>query len=278
MKAMQSTVRGRLVLIAGLTGALLVAILTIASAKDGDQPAYLATATFKTSAKCKMCHKAEFANWSTSKHSQFAATAPWDVVKPGEKAPDKPVTPAAAIAARYTTGYDPATGAWAEKGIACEACHGPGSAHMGAKKEEKKAVIVDPAELATPAQQASVCGRCHGQYSIGDKRYAANFQPGQNLLEVKDIKLDEVKPGGTMQEFNELVKSKHFAKGVTCTTCHASHINAPQAHQLKKPATELCAGCHKQTIAVHAPQAKDGATCTTCHMADGRHDFTTPAH
>lgn len=258
--------------VVGLVGLLLAAIITSALADAPAAPEFLKTATYLTSAKCKMCHKAEFTNWSATKHATNAAACPWEANK------DKPETPAPEVAARYTTGYDPAAKTWSEKGTACEACHGPGSVHMKAAKDARKTAISGPTVLATPAQKASVCGQCHGQFSIGDKRFAAGYKPGMDLTAMDGFKLDEVKPGTKMAELNELVKSKHYAHGVVCSSCHVAHPEKATEHELKAPVTELCSSCHKEkTMAAHAPTAKDGDTCATCHMPDGQHTFTPPA-
>ncbi|MHB0937103.1 MAG: cytochrome c3 family protein [Armatimonadota bacterium] len=260
-----------LLLAAGLVGLLTAAIITTALADAPAPPEFLKTATYLTSGKCKMCHKTQFANWSATKHAKNAAASPWEANK------EKPETPTPEMAARYTTGYNAATKTWAEKGTACEACHGPGSVHMKSAKD-RQGTISGPTVLATPAQQVSMCGQCHGQFSIGDKRYAEGYKPGMDLLAMKDFKLDDVKPGTKMAELNEVVKSKHYAKGVTCTSCHLSHPDKANAHELKAPVNELCMSCHKeQTMTAHAPTAKEGDTCATCHMPDGQHSFAPPA-
>jgi predicted CXXCH cytochrome family protein len=251
---------------------MLVAVITMALADAPVLPEYLKTATYITSARCKMCHnkapEASWTNWSATKHAVIAAALPWEANK------DKPEKPTPEVAARHTTGYNAAANTWAEKGIACEACHGPGSAHMKAGKDDRAKTIMSPAKLATAAQQVSVCGQCHGQYSIGDKRFAAGFKPGMDLFAMEGFKLDEVKAEQKLQQLNELAGSAHFKEGVTCTSCHASHPEKANAHQLKAPVVELCNGCHKdQTMAAHAPNAKEGDTCATCHMPDGAHTF-----
>jgi len=258
-------------LIPGLVGMLFVAIITVALAVAPALPEYMKTATYITSAKCKMCHKATFTNWSTTQHAKNADTCPWEADKA------KPGTPTPEMAARYTTGYDPVAKTWAEKGTACEACHGPGSEHMKASKDERKAKIRVATQLETPAAQASVCGQCHGQFSIGDKRFAAGYKPGMDLLAMDGFKLDDVKPGTKLEQLNELVTSEHWKQGVVCTSCHLAHPDKANEHLLKAPVVELCTGCHKdKTMAAHAPTAKDGDTCATCHMPDGMHTFTEP--
>jgi predicted CXXCH cytochrome family protein len=236
-------------------------------------PSYLDTAKYLGVAKCKMCHNKPaaplFTQWDATKHASLSRKSPWD--KDGEKV----AVPAVDVAYRYMTGYDATTKTWMDKGVTCEACHGPGGAHMMGK--DKKATIMNPDSLKTAGQKLSVCGRCHGQYTIGDQKVALNYKAGQDLLTTEGFKLAEVKADQPMQEMNEVVASEHFKHGITCISCHTSHTAAPQAHSLKKPVNELCMSCHKdKTMAAHAPKAAANATCATCHMPKGAHTFCAP--
>jgi len=63
------------------------------------------------------------------------------------------------------TGYDEKAkkttkSEFAELGIGCEACHGPGAKHVSAKKANKKKTIFNPANVDVQAQ-SKVCGYCH---------------------------------------------------------------------------------------------------------------------
>jgi predicted CXXCH cytochrome family protein len=252
-----------------LLGVLITALVGVA--QDQDQlPAYLKDATYITSAKCKLCHKTRYNLWAETQHAKNAET--------GCPAPAEGEAPSAEMLYRYVTGFNSADSTYAEKGTACEACHGPGSAHFAAKTDQRKATIVNPDNLATPGQKFSLCGRCHGQYSIGDKRYADGFLPGVDLFKIDGFKLDPVVPDKPLQQLNEISGSKHFANGVVCITCHLAHSENAQEHQLRKPIIELCTDCHKdKTMAAHAPEAAAGDTCATCHMPKGQHLFTKPA-
>jgi hypothetical protein len=85
----------------------------------------------------------------------------------------------------------------AELGIACEACHGPGEAHVAyrrspASKElvsvEPDTGLVDPSALDT-TRASQVCGQCHGihEYVTEGAHEAwlhggSEFRPGEDLL------------------------------------------------------------------------------------------------
>ena len=70
----------------------------------------------------------------------------------------------------HTTGYrilevDKATGKtlkneWSEMSVGCEACHGPGAAHLSIKGADRKKTIFNPANVDIEAQ-SKVCGYCH---------------------------------------------------------------------------------------------------------------------
>jgi len=258
-----------LVSTAALVGLLLTTAFCDDAPKASGPAPYLAGATYLGVKKCLMCHKGMNADivkaWQLTKHAKLNSgdePLPW---KEGEK-------PAPEVAYRYMTGTD--------NGVTCEACHGPGSKHMPASHELKKTTIAMPSSFATAGQKVSLCGRCHGQYTIDGKTYAAKYYPGQDLLTTEGFKLDPIKDGQSMQQLNEFVTSKHFTdKGMACETCHAPHsATAVQPYSLKKPVTDLCLSCHKdKVIAQHAPKAPADATCATCHMAKGVHTFTKPA-
>ncbi len=258
----------------GLFAAIMVGVVAsgvVGTAVEDDQTAvWIQSATYITSGKCKMCHKKQYEYWGKTKHG--LRKFPWET---GES--EEPEASKAEVIYRYLTGYNAPDNTWAEKGTACEACHSPGSIHMTAKKEERKNTIVNSPNLKEPSRKWSVCGRCHGQYTIGEQKFAANFRPGQDLFKIKGFVLAPVVEGRKLQQLNELKQSKHFEKGVTCIKCHTAHAQAPLEHQLRKPILELCAECHQDVaMGTHAPAAPEGATCATCHMPGGRHDFARP--
>ena len=95
----------------------------------------------------------------------------------------------------------------AELGIACEACHGPGEAHVEAnrnplqryerRREGGDPTIVNPARLSHE-RSSQVCGQCHGmawlkrsKVDIWKNGYA--FRPGDDLADSK-LMLDPLDP------------------------------------------------------------------------------------
>lgn len=179
----------------------------------------------------------------------------------------------------HTTGFDPATRQWSELGVGCERCHGPGSKHNTARREDRAATTVNPANL-DPHAQAAVCGQCHstGRSSDGTYAFPHGFSPGMDLAAMfTDAKPTEA---GRNQQYSELMQSPaHWDAGVVCEKCHDPHGDTEQPYQLRMGINETCLQCHAEvgTIAEHTQhkgvEAPADATCATCHMPDGRHLF-----
>ena len=89
----------------------------------------------------------------------------------------------------------------------CQACHGPGQAHVDGGGDLTKIIRF---EKLSPAETAAICTKCH-----------------QSSLETQNFS-----------------KSEHLANGVSCTSCHSPHGSKDVNFLLVKPQTDLCYGCH----------------------------------
>ncbi|NOX38469.1 MAG: T9SS type A sorting domain-containing protein [Calditrichaeota bacterium] len=157
----------------------------------------------------------------------------------------------------HTTGPEP-TGSWneitpdlgtfAEPGIRCEGCHGPASDHMAS------------ATTHPPIQADSLryhrCGDCH---SRGSKT---------NMIPAK---------GGFIrhhEQYNEMQASKHNTMGLTCATCHNTHValRYPDAAGTDNNGNPLsgikleCENCHPNKQITFQDGSPHAAECTDCHM------------
>jgi predicted CXXCH cytochrome family protein len=181
-------------------------------------------------------------------------------------------------------GLDAGTGRFrtttAELGVACEACHGPGAAHVSANADPLRRLwlwarkapdptIVNPARLS-PSRAADVCGRCHGQRLADDvgpfMAHGDPFVPGDDLaLTTAPLWRDTPLAGDreafaarfwadgtprlTAYEYQGLLQSRCAQQGaLTCTTCHGMHEGDPRG-QLRAglrgtAADTMCTGCH----------------------------------
>jgi hypothetical protein len=197
----------------------------------------------------------------------------------------------------HTTGltveYAPASHQWTTKftepGVACESCHGAGSAHADS---------LDPNDIFHPAkakreERTAVCAQCHGprdplfpildageRYRPGE-RYEDSYDPVVVLIGA-DLSGDyfaDGRPQTSSFEYQAMLQSKCYRKSdLTCLTCHAAPHADTAANELRKAADKMppptgeladvsCKGCHKD-IAVkdkdHSHHEK--ATCVSCHM------------
>ncbi len=171
-------------------------------------------------------------------------------------------------------GYDPDTGrfdtTWSEIHVGCEACHGPGSAHLDwagraraggaaeggdmglvAQLDERRGVTwpIDPA-TGNPARSAprgssreiEVCARCHARRGQFSDDHAAG-EPFLDAFRPALIEPGLYWPDGQMRDevynYGSFLISRMAAAGVTCSDCHEPHGGA-----LRAPGNAVCAQCH----------------------------------
>ncbi len=168
---------------------------------------------------------------------------------------------------------------WSDRGIACEACHGPGSEHVRAASvyfEGEKDTIINPAKLPWRLR-AMVCGQCHNwglstvetlhQKEGAPRHYSFpyGYKPGEALY----LYYDNAPYGGKIhhQQYNEWQESEHAKVGLMCTNCHNVH----QKEDIKVAMTKLtpdslCMDCHKTLQRRAAHRIHTFGSCVACHM------------
>ena len=177
--------------------------------------------------------------------------------------------------------YDAASHVWstsfADAGVACEACHGPGARHAEtkAKGDIVRADHLDK-ELAL-----SICARCHGPrdplFPLLDAK--DQFRPGQRYgdkytpLVVTDGTersgefFADGRPSSSSFEYQALLQSRCYRTGgATCLTCHTAPHEEHAANELRdSDPNASCAKCHTMPAA-HSHHQQAQASCVDCHM------------
>jgi predicted CXXCH cytochrome family protein len=207
-------------------------------------------------------------------------------------------------------GLDPSSGRFdsqvAELGIACEACHGPGSEHARRNRNplhryalhlggDADPSVANPARLGS-ARASQVCGRCHGQrlspdiarvHQLGDRyvpgedlrRYSTPLQHDTRLNGQPGVFAERFWADGTPRltayEYQGLLQSPcHVAGELQCESCHAMHGADPDLQpRAGRSGADACVGCHDELAASNARArhsrhlvGSSGARCTACHM------------
>jgi tetratricopeptide (TPR) repeat protein len=185
---------------------------------------------------------------------------------------------------------------WSEINVSCEACHGPGSAHVAWAARDATARAAEPSKglvfsmrdtsggtWTVPAGQSiakrtaplssraevETCARCHARRG----QSWVDYQYGQPLASTHRVALlDEglYEADGQQRdevyEYGSFLQSKMYAAGVTCTDCHNSHTGVRTA-----PGNALCTQCHVPAAYdapshTHHRAGTPAADCRACHM------------
>ena len=183
-------------------------------------------------------------------------------------------------------------GAVAELGIACEACHGPGRAHVErhqsplsryqghfADEEDEGRDIVNPRDLS-PERALAVCGQCHGELIYhGDwaDPETPKYRPGDRLDLYANVLYYEADPAKRPQWLADALRSEPdllqsaFWRDGTMRIA-GRDLNGIVASTCAQDGELTCLSCH----AMHDHQAPEDLlgremdsdkACTQCHPA-----------
>ncbi len=190
--------------------------------------------------------------------------------------------------------------------VSCEACHGPGAAHVawaesGASADDPTQGLtvqlhdrgadqwhfVGDAPIAarmTPLPmhtETEVCAPCHARRApLGDAHTI-----GQPLLDAYRPSL--LDPGayhadggmdGEVYNYGSFLQSRMYAAGVTCSNCHDPH-----SLKLRAAGNAVCAQCHQPAtfdVAAHHHHVpgQPGSRCVDCHMPPKTYMVVDPRH
>ncbi len=196
----------------------------------------------------------------------------------------------------FTKGYQPHDNryqsAWSETGVGCEACHGPGEAHVAWAEQGNVSSLapftsVDAKGLTVslsadnPKGETELCAVCHSRReSLG----ADSSPPGEPFSD--HYRLALLREGlyhadGQIQDevyvYGSFLQSKMHARGVRCSHCHQPH-----GTKLVAEGNAVCTQCHNlegnsnfPTLVPalydspkhhHHPSGSEAARCVSCHM------------
>ena len=169
-----------------------------------------------------------------------------------------------------------------ELGISCEACHGPGEAHIELysspfrRYAQHLDLLDDDHKILNPKDMSGhevslLCGSCHAPrsgFKIGDDSFKR-----KKALESPSLIWPDgmIRSGG--RGYIAIQNSPCFAdEDFGCTSCHSMH-DSPPSDQLAAgmEANQDCLQCHSELAEKieehtrHAPESS-GSLCYDCHM------------
>ena len=194
--------------------------------------------------------------------------------------------------------YDARSGAYdtrmAELDVSCEACHGPGSAHVAwangqegdvdggkglvVRLDERRGVTwdIDPAtgnaRRSRPrgsTREIDACARCHARRGElgGDYEYGSPIGQSYRVALLDDgLYFPDGQIRDEVFEYGSFLQSRMFHAGVTCADCHEPH-----GLSLRAEGSTVCLQCHavdryRTPAHHHHPSGSKGAACVACHM------------
>ena len=172
---------------------------------------------------------------------------------------------------------------WSEVDVGCEACHGPGEAHVawarGAGGDDgSRGLLVHLDAGSFPGrdhrrqrEQIDTCAPCHSRrspvYPPGGRG-----EPFTQSYRPEILRADLYFPDGQIKDevyvYGSFLQSRMFAEGVTCTDCHDPH-----SLKLVAEGNALCTQCHvaaRYDTSKHTRHDVGTAAgeCVACHMAE----------
>ena len=182
------------------------------------------------------------------------------------------------LAKNYDSSADTYRTRWAEPGINCEACHGPGQEHVNVCRSTKADQVPEDLRIISTKsfsteQTNAMCNSCHAKMSP----VSASFEPGDRYFDHFDLitlEHPDFYPDGrdlgenytmTTWLMSPCVKSGQL----DCTHCHTS--SGRYRFKNAKNPNAACLPCHQERVEnvtdhTHHDADSTGSECVSCHM------------
>ena len=182
------------------------------------------------------------------------------------------------LASNYDLGTDAYRTTWAEPGINCETCHGPGEEHIRVTRAAGPGKIPEDLKLIvtktfTHDQKNEMCAPCHAKMLP----ITNSFRPGDRYFDAFDLigleNRDFHPDGRDLGEnytFTSWRRSPCARSGqLDCLHCHTSSGRYRFTEPAK--ANQACLPCHEARVRdvrahSHHSEGKAEPTCVDCHM------------
>jgi tetratricopeptide (TPR) repeat protein len=180
------------------------------------------------------------------------------------------------LSSNYDLASDSYRTTWAEPGINCETCHGPGGEHIRVAQEARAGKLPADWRLIVTRgfshdQKNEMCAPCHARMSP----LARGFRPGERYFDAFDLVAWESRDfhadGRDLGENYTFTawRSSPCAKSgqLDCLHCHTSsgRTRWPEPAQ----ANQACLPCHETRVreaVAHSRHPEGKTTCIDCHM------------
>jgi len=134
-------------------------------------------------------------------------------------------------------------------GVGCEACHGPGKAHVEAVRAHSPDPKMPRLSLYRDRVSTELCGQCH--------RTSQSNDPHDPIVATQLPRLQGL----------ALSQSACFRKSggrLSCVTCHDPHRDADRTGPAEYD--RKCVSCHNQPAGGVTCKVSPGGDCVRCHM------------
>src|SRR4030066_1308409 len=184
---------------------------------------------------------------------------------------------------QLSTNYNPKTDTyktvWAEPGINCETCHGPGDEHNKIAKatpkgQPLKEIKIISTKTMTKNQRNHLCASCNAKVTTPLTSF---YSPGEKFFDHYDlVTLDnpdyypDGRDLGENYTYTSWMMSPCVKSGkLDCMHCHTS--SGRYRFKEEGKANEACMPCHPEqvnnpTVHTHHKSDSPGNKCVSCHM------------